>query len=131
MFVASQVVRTLANKTSMERQLGRALCANEFPTEMAKQMKAIVSHWETDAQSFDFFTSCPDVKERFITGDSPVLVVQVKDRQMSVDPYGRRAASDHAIEGITRGLPMPCSGSHFSPYVHVCLWRMHGGGEAH
>ena len=31
-----QVVRTLANKTSMERQLGRALCANEFPTEMAE-----------------------------------------------------------------------------------------------
>lgn len=127
-FVASQTVRTRANKQSMEEQVGRALSTNEFLAKMAKQMKAIIGRWETDPPSFDSYTSLPCVGERFITGDNPVLVVQEHDNHL----WTPTDNPQQAITGLQVLLNNP-KGSFrvaLSPYICVFL-RPQGGGEVH
>ena len=75
-FVASQIVRTRANKHTMEVQVGRELSTKEFLAEMGKQMSDFARAWETSFPSIQFYTSLPFVEERFITGDDPVAVVR-------------------------------------------------------
>jgi Protein of unknown function (DUF4238) len=127
-FVASQIVRTRANKQSMEEQLGRPLSTNEFLSEMAKQMKAIMERWRIDPPAFDFYTSQPYLEERFITGDSPVLVVQEFD-----NPIWTPSDNPHqAVASVTELLNNPKASFRvaLSPYICVYL-HAHGGGEAH
>ena len=127
-FVASQTVRTRANKQSMEEQVGRALSTNEFLAEMAKQMKAILGRWKTDPPRFDFYTSLPHVGERFITGDNPVVVIQERDNRVWTPTDSRH----QAITGLEVLLDNPKASFRvaISPYVCVFL-RARGGGEAH
>ncbi len=126
-FLASQVVRTLANRQCMEEQVGRKLNASDFLAEVGKQMREILRSWERDLPAFDFCTSLPYVEERFITGDDPVVVVRDDD-----NPIWRPTDSpQRAIAGIRTLLSDPKVSFRvaLSPYVCVFL-RPYGGGEA-
>ncbi len=127
-FVASQTVRTLANKQCMEEQIGRGLNTNEFLTEMGKQMKAMMQRWKSDPPAFDFYTSLPYLKERFITGDNPVLVVQEFDNAIWTPTENPRQVVA-AVEGLLDN-PKTSFRVAVSPYICVYL-RVNGGGEAH
>lgn len=127
-FVASQIVRTRAHKQSMEEQLGRALSTNEFLTEMAKQMREIIGHWATSPPNFDFHTSLPYVKERFITGDDPVLLVEENHNPI----WMPKDEPQRVVARVAELLNNPKTSFRvaLSPYICVFL-RMQGGGEAH
>lgn len=125
-FVASQVVRTLANKLCMERQVGRPLNASEFSTEMVKQWKAILRSWLSKLPAFDFYTSLPYVEERFITGDNPVLVVVDNDNTIWVprdEPHQRITSPQYLLSSPNTSFRVA-----LSSYICVVL-RVHGAGE--
>jgi hypothetical protein len=127
-FAASQIVRTRANKQSMEDQLGHGISTNEFLLEMAKQMKAIMERWKSDPPAFDFYTSLPYLEDRFITGDNPVLVVREFD-----NPIWTPTENAHqAVASVTELLNDPKTSFRvaLSPYICVFL-RTQGGGKAH
>jgi Protein of unknown function (DUF4238) len=127
-FVASQVVRTLANKRCMEEQVGRALGANAFVAELGKQMREILRSWETSLPGFHFYTSLAYVQERFITGDDPVLVAQGHDNRIWTPADSPRQAITSLQELLNS--PRVSFRVALSPYVCVFL-RARGGGEAH
>lgn len=126
-FVASQLVRTCANKRVMEEQVGRILSTNEFLTEMARQMLDIVRLWKIDPPRLDFYTTLPYVEEHFITGDNPVLVVQKHDNNLWA-PTGN---PKQEIEKVKKLLtdPMASLRVALSPYICVFL-DCQGGGDA-
>lgn len=78
-FIASQVLRTVAYRSCVEEQAGRSVDGSTFVSVMLRQMMVIVNGWINLPPTLDFYTSLPYVEERFITGDHPVLVVQVND----------------------------------------------------
>ena len=119
-FVASQAVRTLANKQSIGSQLGRAPSTNEFISQMAKQMKAVISNWATDHPSFDFYTSLPCVGEYFITGDDPVVLEVPKNDDRPGSLAGGPQRKIASVEAILRN-PGASFGVALSPYVCAFL----------
>lgn len=127
-FVASQVVRTLANKLCIKYQLRRSVNPNEFLAEMDKQWTAILRSWLSNLPAFEFYTSLPYVEERFITGDNPVLVVRENDNPIwtpTDSPRQALASVAELLNDLKTSLRVA-----LSPYICVFV-RAEGGGEAH
>lgn len=127
-FVASQIVRTRANKQSMEEQVCRPLSTNEFLEEMGKQWKAILNSWLSKLPAFEFYTALPYVEECFITGDDPVLLIVEDDNPIwapSDEPQRRIASPQVILNNPKTSLRVA-----LSPYICVFL-RGQGGAEAH
>jgi Protein of unknown function (DUF4238) len=128
-FVASQAVRTLANKQCMEEQVGRPLNTNEFLDQMGKQAKAIISSWGAAPPGFHFYTSLPYVGEHFITGDNPVVLEVTKIDNPASRP---RDEPQLAITSIQEILNNPAVSFEVALSPCVCVFlRGGGGGEAH
>jgi len=127
-FVASQTVRTLANRLCMEEQLCHALNSNEFLAEMGKQWTAILRSWQTDLPGFDFYTSLPHVRKYFITGDNPVLLIVENDNPIWTPTDEPQRAAASPVEILDN--PKASFRVALSPYMCVYL-HAHGGGEAH
>lgn len=127
-FVAFQAVRTLAHRQCVEEQAGGAIDANTFISVMLKQMWIILHFWKANPPEFHFYTPLPYVSEQFITGDHPVLVIQMNDNQIWLPTD----TPSLAITDITQLLKSP---NHefrlsLSPYVCVSL-QGQGSGEVH
>jgi hypothetical protein len=127
-FVASQAVRTLAHKQCMEEQAGGPIDGNTFVSVMAKQMRIILHFWKANPPDFHFYTSLPHVGQQFITGDHPVLAIQINN-----DPIWVPTDSPSLeITDLTQILSSPnhAFGLSLSPYVCVFL-HGHGNGNAY
>ncbi len=127
-FVAFQAVRTSAHRQCVEERGGGAIDANTFISVMLKQMWIILHFWKTNPPEFHFYTPLPHVGEQFITGDHPVVVIQINDNPTSL-PIGTPSL---AITDITQLLKSP---NHqfwlsLSPYVCVAL-QGPGNGNAY
>lgn len=118
-FVSSQAVRTLAHRQCIEEQAGSSVDTNTFVQVMGRQMWTIADFWRKNPPALRFYTSLPYVGEHFVTGDSPVLVVQVNDDSiwMPITP------SDLRTTALLDILNSPKYGFSISlpPYVYVCI----------
>jgi hypothetical protein len=127
-FVASQSVRTLAHKRCIEMQAGRPLDNNTFVRVMLRKMWTIMDFWIKNPPKVYFYTSLPYVGERYITGDSPVLIILMNDNPVWVPTN----IPTLGITDVAEILKNPKYGFlvTLSPYVCVSI---HGraGGEAH
>ncbi len=83
-FVASQAVRTLAHKKCIEEQAGGPVDTNTFVRTIAKQALIVMEYWDKNLHQPHFYTSLPHVGEQFITGDSPVVVIQMNNNPIWV-----------------------------------------------
>jgi hypothetical protein len=82
-FVASQAVRTLGHKSTMSEQAnGAPIDANTFVRVMVRKMKALLDYWTQNLPTIRFFTPLPNIGERYITGDHPVVVVLINDNEI-------------------------------------------------
>jgi len=127
-FVVLQSVRTLANKECMEEQFAAPLGTRIFVSEMLRQAWAIMRFWGTDPPAFYFWTCLPYVGEHFITGDSPVVILQMNDNLVWM-PTDTLTLGIMGLEQILKS-PNYSFGIALSPYVSVLL-QGHGDGEAH
>lgn len=78
-FVASQAVRTPAHLQCVNTQAGRPVGKNDFLQVMLRQTKTMCDFWVKNPPYLRFFTTLPFVEERFIAGDSPVIILQFWD----------------------------------------------------
>ncbi|MGA2431479.1 MAG: DUF4238 domain-containing protein [Candidatus Acidiferrum sp.] len=78
-FVACQVVRTLAHKHCIEEQAGRPIDTDTFVRIMGRKISTLMNAWSKNPPKCRFYTPLPYVGEHFITGDNPVLAIQVND----------------------------------------------------
>lgn len=127
-FVASQTVRTLAHKQCIEQQAGGPVDTNTFVRVMLRKMWTLLNSWIQNPPNFHFYTSLRHVGDRFITGDSPVLVIQVKDNPIWVPtdtPSLEITDLSQILKNPSRRFWIP-----LSPYVGVSMLG-HGGGEPH
>jgi hypothetical protein len=94
-FVASQVVRTLGHKATMSEQAnGAPIDATTFVRVTVRKMKMLLDNWINNLPTIRFVTPLPNIGERYITGDHPVIVALINDYQMW-EPISR------PVQGIT------------------------------
>ena len=78
-FIALQVVRTIAHKRCLDEQAGRDLDSNAFVGTLVRQALGIIEAWNEGSPELQFYTPLPHIGDRFITGDSPVVTIQMND----------------------------------------------------
>ncbi len=128
-FVASQAVRTLAHKRCLDTQAGTTVDNNTFNRNMLRQTWTIASFWKANTPKVNFYTSLPYVGDRYITGDNPVLVIQMNDNPIWVP----RDVPVLGITDVSDILKNPKYGFlvTLSPYVSVLIHGQGGDGDAH
>src|SRR5258708_7674425 len=72
-FVASQAVRTLGHKETIEEQSGTKVDTNTFVRVMSRKMLMLLNAWIDNPPTFRFYTSLPSTGDRFITGHHPIV----------------------------------------------------------
>jgi hypothetical protein len=70
-FVASQAVRTIGHKETIEVQAGRQVDTTTFVRVMNRKMLMLLNAWINSPPTFRFYTSLPSVGDRFIAGTIP------------------------------------------------------------
>jgi len=118
-FIAAQIVRTLGHKRAIDEQAGVAVDKNTFLRVMLRKMWILMRDWSTRQRQYYFHTSLPHVGDRFITGDSPVLILQVNDNRIWMahdEPSLQITDLAKILEHPNHQFWMP-----LSPYVCVCL----------
>jgi hypothetical protein len=118
-FVASQAVRTLAHKKCIEEQAGGEVDANSFVRTIAKQALIVMEYWDRNPSQPHFYTSLPDVGEQFITGDSPVVVIQMNDNPIWVPTSDPRLTTTDLTQILSN--PNHDFWLSLSPYVCVSV----------
>src|SRR6266571_8487103 len=83
-FVAAQAVRTLGHKQCVDTQAGQPVDRNTFLRVMLRQMWTIGDVWRKNLPRVRYFTMLPYVGEFFVSGDHPVLVIQVRGNSVWV-----------------------------------------------
>ena len=119
LFVASQAVRTTAHKQCIDTQAGTPVHRHVFLNIMLRQTKAISDIWLKNAPLLRFFTSLPHVRERFITGDHPVIVIQVLDNVVwtpTDNPKAQITQLDVLLKNPNVGFWLP-----LTPYICVSV----------
>ncbi len=127
-FVAAQAVRTPAHKRSIEAQTGRSVDTNAFVTLIARQALAIMEEWNKNLRELHFYTSLPHVGEQFITGDSPVVGIQMNDNPIWVPTSTPKLKTTDLTQILNK--PKHEFWLSLSPYICVSV-RGPGGGEPH
>ncbi len=123
-FVAAQAVRTLGHKQCVDTQAGRPVERNTFLQVMLRQMWTIGDVWRKSPPRLRFFTMLPYVGEHLISGDHPVLVIQVRDGTVWLP-------TDEPKQGITQLkdiLTAPEWGFLLPLTPYVCVWVEPRGG---
>ena len=116
-FIASQAVRTLGHRQCVEIQAGRPVEKHEFHRTMFRLMRAMCDHWGKNPPYLKFVTTLPFVGEHFITGDSPVLILQIYDNAVWVpvaEPKRRISQLSDILNSPKYEFTLP-----LSPYVAV------------
>lgn len=127
-FVASQAVRTLAHKQCIIEQAGHPVDTNTFVRVSIRQIWTILSKWIDSSPAIHFYTSLPQVGDRYITGDHPVLTVVVNESLIW-------SPRDEPRLGITNLEEILANPRHqfmvsLSPYVCASI-RCPGDGNLH
>jgi Protein of unknown function (DUF4238) len=127
-FIASQAVRTLGHKQCIDQQAGHPVNKGTFISTMIRLMRIMVNAWLTNPPSLHFYTSLPHVGDQFITGDHPVLVIEMNDNPIWIP-------ADNPRLGITDvkqilGNPRSRFWVSLSPYICISI-QMQGGGSPH
>jgi hypothetical protein len=118
-------VRTLAHKKCVEEQAGRPADANTFVRALAKQALTIMESWDKNFHRPYFYTSLPYIGDQFITGDSPVVVIQMNDNPIWV-PTSTPNLKTTPLVQILRD-PSPDFWVSITPYVCVVIRRQDDG----
>ncbi len=124
-FVACQTVRTSAHEQCITEQAGRPVDKSTFNRVMMRKISAMMGAWWKTFPTFQFHTPLPFVGELFITGDHPVLVIQVKDDPIWV-PTNNAITQIMDLEKILQnknsGLWLA-----LTPYFCVSIHNQEGG----
>jgi Protein of unknown function (DUF4238) len=127
-FIASQTVRTLAHEQCIREQAGGPVDKRTFNRVMLRKMRTIINTWVENFPAFHFYTPLPYVGEQFITGDHPVLVIQMKQNPIWV-PTDTPILQITALEQILQN-PSHAFWISLSPYVCASI-QGHSGGKPH
>lgn len=117
-FVAAQAVKTLGHKQCVDTQAGQLVDRSIFLRVMLRQMWTIGDVWRKNPPSLRFFTTLPYVGEHLISGDHPVLVIQVRENPVWTP-------TDDPKQGITQLneiLSTPNWGFFIPLTPYVCVW---------
>ena len=125
-FVASQAMRTLAHKAAIQQQAGRVVDTITFVRVMLRKIIAVLDGWLKNPPELYFHTSLPYIREQFITGDNPVLVVQTNDNVVWV-PTDTPTLKITNVEEIVAD-PKQRLWLSLSPYVCASIQGFGGGG---
>jgi hypothetical protein len=126
-FVASQAVRTLGNKDTIEEQAGEKVDTNTFAWVMSRKMLMMLNSWINNPPTFRFHTPLPNIGDRFITGDHPIVVQTVHDNKIwtpTENPELRITDLAEILQRPSYSFTVP-----LSPYVAVSIQR--NGGQVH
>src|ERR1039458_3223434 len=123
-FVASQLMRTMGHKESIEEQAGSPVDSNTFVRVMVKKTWRLMDEWMKNPPNFYFYTSLPHVADQFITGDSPVLVMH-ENYSPVWTPTAQPTLSITNLEDILKN-PKHGFQLSLSPYICVCLQGVGG-----
>lgn len=118
-FIAAQTTRTLARKYCIEQQARTPVDTNTFVRVMLRKMHTIINNWSCQSPTIRFFTSLPLVGEHYVTGDSPVLAIQINDNRLWVPGD----TPQESITDLTDILSSPrhCFMIALSPYICVSV----------
>ena len=125
-FVASQTMRTMAHRATINLQAGQPVDTNTFVRVMLRKIIAVLDGWMKNPPELYFHTCLPFVGEQFITGDNPVLVVQTNKNPIWV-PTDTPTLKITDVEQIVAD-PQHRLWLALSPYVMVSIQGFGGGG---
>ena len=77
-------MRTLGHRQAIEEQAGKAMEGNVFVDVMLRKTWTLLNSWFSNLPDLEFYTILPDVSEQFISGDSPVVVMQFNNNPIWV-----------------------------------------------
>jgi hypothetical protein len=117
LFMASQAVRTLAHRQCVDTQAGKPVDKNIFLQVMFRQMWTMADVWGKNPPTIRFFTNLPYVRDQFITGDNPVVVIHVADNKVWVPTD----SPQHKITHLRELLNSPNVGFWLSLSPYVCV----------
>jgi len=106
-------------KRTIEEQAGSEVDGNTFLRVMLRKMSALVDDWSRIRRQYNFYTTLPHVGDHFITGDSPVLILQINDNKVWVptdEPRLEITDLGKILQHPNHQFWMP-----LSPYVCVCV----------
>jgi len=118
-FIASQIVRTVGHRQTIEEQAGIPVDKDTFLRVMLRKLWTLIDDWSKNCRQYYFHTTLPHVGSYFITGDSPVLILQVNDNPIWLPTDSPRLEiTDLAkiLHHQNHQFWMP-----LSPYVCVCV----------
>jgi hypothetical protein len=128
-FVASQSVRTLGHKETIEEQSGTKVDTNTFVRVMSRKMQMLLNAWIDNPPTFRFYTSLPSIGDRFITGDHPIVVVVPHDNKILTPTENPQLRITDLVEILQR--PKYSFTVSLSPYVAVSIQKDGGTGQVH
>jgi hypothetical protein len=127
-FVASQTVRTVGHKRTIEEQAGTSVDTNTFVRVMSRKMLMLLNTWIDNPPTFRFLTPLPNIGTQFITGDHPVVVMLVNKNEIWT-PTDTAALRITDLSDILQ-RPEHAFVVSLSPYVAVSI-QNGGTGEVH
>jgi hypothetical protein len=127
-FVASQAVRTVGHKETIEEQAGSKVDTNTFVRVMSRKMLMLLNAWIDHPPTFRFYTSLPNVGDRFITGDHPIIVILPHDNKLWTPTENPELRITDLAEILER--PKYAFMVSLSPYVAVSI-QSSGTGQIH
>jgi len=77
----------VSHQQCIEELAGGPVNRSTYLNLIIQQMWAITKSWDEEVPKFQFLTTLPFVTQRFITGDSPVLVFTSKDSTISTPMF--------------------------------------------
>jgi Protein of unknown function (DUF4238) len=126
-FVASQAVRTLGHKETIEEQSGTKVDTNTFVRVMSRKMLMLLNAWIDNPPTFRFHTSLPGIGNRFITGDHPIVVVVPHNNEIvtpTENPELRITDLDEILQRPKYSFRVS-----LSPYIAVSIQKDGGTGQ--
>jgi hypothetical protein len=128
-FVASQAVRTVGHKETIEEQSGTKVDTNTFVRVMSRKMLMLLNAWISNPPTFRFYTTLPSIGDHFITGDHPIVVIVPHDNKI-VTPTENPELRITDLDEILHRPKYEFRVS-LSPYVAVSIQKDGGSGQVH
>jgi Protein of unknown function (DUF4238) len=125
-FVVAQIVRTLAHKSTINEQAGMTIPHETFLSVTLRKLYALTKHFHENHPQFHFYTSLPFVGGCFISGDNPVVIIEVNANEVWTpvdEPRSQIRDLGKILENENRELWMP-----LTPYLCVCIKGRWAGG---
>lgn len=128
-FVASQAVRTVSHKETIEEQDGSQVDTNTFVRVMSRKMLMLLDAWINTPPTFRFYTTLPSIGDHFITGDHPIVVIVPYDNKIWTPTENPELRITDLVEILQR--PKYAFMVSLSPYVAVSIQKDGGSGQVH